>query len=377
MFGAFEEWATRQRCQRCQRCQRGHILGAFLHAAASPAQPRLQMWAGALGTTEVAYSDWQCCADIPNCAQSCKAVKQQSAGLVPNPMPIYTRTQRGHAAALNADSPLPRKLRTLLIAIDGYTDSSVYISSLSAFGDVQTLLESLLNAGLIEVGKGSGPNTTAAAASATRLPPPGVPAPPVLTQRASVPPQDTLPPDWAPQSQPIASAFAPRTPAPWQDSLAEWERTAVPGARGAGYQAQAQAQARTAASQTGVLSGFSPSRSPTWAPGGQVPSRFGPGADSRSPMAAAYGGGQPERRGSGLVNQTSHYQLKQAVSLMSDFVSAHLPMQSIEIVLELERLTSVEQLIASLSGYEALVGGQGEPARRHLAELRAVLSSHA
>jgi hypothetical protein len=282
-------------------------------------------------------------------------------------MPIYTRTQRGHAAALNADSPLPRKLRTLLIAIDGYTDSSTYISSLSAFGDVQTLLESLLNAGLIEVGRGTGPHNPAQAA---RVPPPGVPAPPVLTQRAGVLAQDTLPPDLA----------VTRPPVPWQDSLAHWERTAVPGGGGRGPADPG----RSAASQRRVQPGFTPSLSPTWAPGGQQPSGFGAGAgaaenraDFRAPAAAAYGGGLPERRGSSLLNQTSHYQLKQAVGLMSDFVSEHLPLQSIEIVLELERLTSVEQLIASLSGYEALIGSQGEAARRHLTELRAVLSSHA
>jgi hypothetical protein len=270
-------------------------------------------------------------------------------------MPIYNRTQRGHAAALNADSPLPRKLRTLLIAIDGYTDSSTYISSLSAFGDVQTLLESLLNAGLIEVGRGHAP---ANAKPAARKPPPGVPAPPVLTQRAGGSPQDTLPPERVPTSQ----------PAPWQDSLAEWERTA--------------------ARPPGGPPAFSPTSSRTWAPGGQLPSRFGmvdgraenrtdSRADFRAPLGAAYGGGLPERRGSGLLHHTSQYQLKQAVGLMSDFVSAHLPAQSIEIVLELERLTSVEQLMTSLPGYEALIGGQGEAARRHLMELRAVLSSNA
>jgi hypothetical protein len=293
-------------------------------------------------------------------------------------MPIYTRTQRGHAAALNADSPLPRKLRTLLIAIDGYTDSHTYISSLSAFGDVQTLLESLLNAGLIEVGRGHGPgNGPGNATAAARTPPPGVPAPPVLTQRASIPPQDTLPPDLTPTAPPL------RLPAPsWQDSIAQWERTAVPGARGAAQPGPG------AARQTSVLPGFSPSLSPTWAPGGQRPSGFGVDdgraenrannrGDFRAPTAAAYGGGLPDRRGSGLLNHTSGYQLKQAVSLMSDFVSTHLPMQAIEIVLELERLSSVEQLIASLSGYEALIGSQGEAARRHLTELRLVLSSHA
>ena len=59
---------------------------------------------------------------------------------------------------------------------------------------------------------------------------------------------------------------------------------------------------------------------------------------------------------------------------MSDFVSQHLPVDSLEIVLALEGLGSVEQVLASLKGYEALVAPVGEPARRHLAELRAALA---
>ena len=65
-------------------------------------------------------------------------------------MTIYTRTPQGQAAALNPNSALPRKLRTLLISIDGKTSIETYVSSLSSFGDVASLLESLLNAGLIE-----------------------------------------------------------------------------------------------------------------------------------------------------------------------------------------------------------------------------------
>ena len=57
---------------------------------------------------------------------------------------------------------------------------------------------------------------------------------------------------------------------------------------------------------------------------------------------------------------------------MSDFVSERLPADSLEIILTLEGLGSVEQVLASLKGYEALVLPVGEPARRHLAELRAV-----
>jgi hypothetical protein len=64
-------------------------------------------------------------------------------------MAIYARTEEGQWAAYNPESALPRKLKSLLKAIDGKTNDDVYTRSLSAFGDVHLLLESLLQANLI------------------------------------------------------------------------------------------------------------------------------------------------------------------------------------------------------------------------------------
>lgn len=66
-------------------------------------------------------------------------------------MTIYKRTTAGDDAALNSKSSLPRKLRTLLIAVDGRTATSTYVDSLSSFGDVGGLLNLLLEAELIEL----------------------------------------------------------------------------------------------------------------------------------------------------------------------------------------------------------------------------------
>lgn len=65
--------------------------------------------------------------------------------------------------------------------------------------------------------------------------------------------------------------------------------------------------------------------------------------------------------------------LNDAVLLMSDFVTMYMPSQSLELLLELETLTSSAELIASLPGYEAMVAGFGEPARQHIAELHTLL----
>ena len=72
---------------------------------------------------------------------------------------------------------------------------------------------------------------------------------------------------------------------------------------------------------------------------------------------------------------TADYQLRNAIRLMSDFVSQHMPLESLELVLTLEGLRSVEQVLTSLKGYEAMIAHLGEPARKHMAELRRVLSS--
>ena len=67
-------------------------------------------------------------------------------------MTIFVRTSLGNAAIRSNNDPgLTRRLRSLLIAIDGKADSRIYIASLSAniYGDVAGLLESLRSAGMI------------------------------------------------------------------------------------------------------------------------------------------------------------------------------------------------------------------------------------
>ena len=59
-------------------------------------------------------------------------------------MTIYIRTNLGNEAAQNPESPLSRKLRILLLAVDGRTSLEVYVKSLSSFGDVEALMDSLL-----------------------------------------------------------------------------------------------------------------------------------------------------------------------------------------------------------------------------------------
>jgi hypothetical protein len=286
-------------------------------------------------------------------------------------MTIYSRTIRGHAAALNADSALPRKLRTLLIAIDGKTTTDTYVNTLSAFGDVEALLQSLFEAGFIELQGGAARNVP----TLTRLADRPVDRPidrPAQARAAAAAPTASHGPD----TQPSAA------PPTWPDSLPAWERSmAEPLPQ---QPSRFSPPSAPSVYETGVYPGAGRQR--PWQPadtqtyGGPAPARGGMPAPYRSAASASSGAPNGAASTDGarqLVPTTAHHQLQQAIAAMSDFVSTHLPLESIEILLELERLSSVEQLMGSLKGYESLIAGIGEPARKHLAALRNTLSSQA
>jgi hypothetical protein len=77
-------------------------------------------------------------------------------------MTVYTKTIAGMEAIKNPQADLPRRLRTLLICIDGKSSLQAYTKNLTSFGDVAALMDSLREAGLIEV---VGPTDLASSAS--------------------------------------------------------------------------------------------------------------------------------------------------------------------------------------------------------------------
>ena len=227
-------------------------------------------------------------------------------------MTIYARTILGNEVALTADSPLPRKLRTLLIAIDGRTSLDVYIKSLSSFGDVEALMESLLQAGLIEVIPSRGP-----------------------VQKDAV-------------DKAAETFFAKQQRVAWSDT----DSTGGSTLQKSGL-ASKQSRFSMQDPVDDVQSWSKFQQSP-----GSAPARY-----------------TPPSAGSSGSTSIAQYQLRNAISLMSDFVTQHMPMESLELVLTLEGLTSVEQVISSLKGYQSLIEHVGQPAREHLASLRTLLAS--
>jgi hypothetical protein len=226
-------------------------------------------------------------------------------------MKLYKRTDAGNAAALDPKSPLPRKLRTLLISVDGRTRESIYISTLSSFGDVAALLESLLQQGYIQI---------------------------VQTD------------DDGPATRP---------------GRTEWAATDVPATDRQNPASAAPDMLASAFELAGIRNTNLPSDDvSSW-------DRFQPDPRFSSPAPTSFN--IPGLR-AGSPPSSAQYQLRSAVSLMSDFVTTHLPADSLEIVLTLESLSSVEQVIASLKGYQAMIAPAGAAATRHVEELRDMLS---
>ena len=64
-------------------------------------------------------------------------------------MTILIRTPRGNDALRNPHAPHSRRTKSLLMAIDGKSDASLYIAKLSSLGDVAAMLENLLSASLV------------------------------------------------------------------------------------------------------------------------------------------------------------------------------------------------------------------------------------
>jgi hypothetical protein len=120
---------------------------------------------------------------------------------------IYQRTPDGQWAAYSPESPLPRRLKIFLKAIDGKMTEEVYAKNLVAFGDVREVLKSLQESGLIEdilVARARAAGQTDGLSSAAISP---------IAPVAPATPVNTLNPGPSPVSNPVPAVFqqGPRT----------------------------------------------------------------------------------------------------------------------------------------------------------------------
>ena len=251
-------------------------------------------------------------------------------------MTVYIRTAAGTAAALNPLTKMPRQLRQLLVSIDGSTPTSSFAVRMAREDDIDVLLEALQRAGLIRQASPAGARHGDVAAS---------------LQLAT----------------PFSTSPALEAPQPANGSRDRVDRPSplpLPVA-GVGLQNHSSPAAQLPAAQANGSSKRTDAE-PEPAAAAVVPAL----------EADGFSGFGTETAPAGLrPTEAMSYELANVISLMSDFVTKHLPDRSVEIVLTLECLTSVGQVLSSLDDYRALVSPMGDAAQQHLAELQRMLKA--
>ena len=77
----------------------------------------------------------------------------------------------------------------------------------------------------------------------------------------------------------------------------------------------------------------------------------------------------------GLDSPAGHA-LAGALTDMANFVLTHMPDQSFQILKEIEEITSLEVLAATLGGYEQMVLGTGQLGADHIRSIKSILREH-
>jgi hypothetical protein len=238
-------------------------------------------------------------------------VLHENNGAVDPDTLIYERTAKGMAASRDPSSDLPRMMKTLLMAVDGKTTVGMFQKLLPNFGDVGALLDGLQANGLVTP-------RDAGSRAASKLP------------LRVVPLRDTAPPPPAPAAR--DSRLARPAPAPTPSRFtpeAGWRSTAA---------APSTLQQSDGAS-------FDPYRA--LVPNTLSGTRYAIAESSR---------------------------VRDARSLMTNFLFQYRADVAMEVTLTLERLETTEQMLSSLDDYKRLVASAGRAAVEHLAEVRRILA---
>ncbi len=227
-------------------------------------------------------------------------------------MTIYQRTPEGKWAAYSAESPLPRKLKILLKAINGTVTEDAYATNLSAFGDVRELLRSLVQAGLIEEANQRAnhavPNPAAIMVKLEQL-----------VRRFSQPQRD----------DPISLSLP--TPVPVVN-----ER---------------------------VFSPFPVVAEPVFLP---VPVVVESHIEHTPFEVVAVEAPDPS-----VAQRAVH----QAIEAMANFVLSYLPGSAFQLLPEIEALTTLDELAVLMDGYSQFAAEAGQAGRAHLTELNLLLAA--
>jgi hypothetical protein len=320
-------------------------------------------------------------------------------------MKVYKRTSEGQWAAFDEHSPLPRKLKILLKAINGKVAEDVYVQNLGSFGDVRALLSSLEQAGLIADRGQRARTSPAAAAPAT----PTVPPAAVAVAPAAVP---TPEPETAPA--PVGSVSqGTRRPSPvlWQtlpeltevsESTPEVPVVQPPVVAAAPMPTSPVSTLQLAAAAAAAAN--APVRRPDLVRAPPVLTEVHVASDASrlaqldamaalADLAELAGQSASVMHTSAASNILTHNALlaandepvsdavsqraavRHAVELMSNFVLEHMPRTASQVLPEIESLHSVEQWAELMDGYAVFIAPTGERGHNHIAQMRRMLDA--
>jgi hypothetical protein len=288
-------------------------------------------------------------------------------------MKVYKRTSEGQWAAFDEHSPLPRKLKILLKAINGKVPDDVYVKNLGSFGDVRALLMSLEQAGLI-ADKGRRSDKTATSTPSST---PEVTTPPALDSTVVIPQPHGLRrpsavawqalPELTEISMPTAlsaprvSAVEPVKPAPAVMQVRPEPARAPP--------VLTEVHASSDAAQLGEMDALAALADLAELAGQSAPAAHATQASNMLAHDALLAANdEPIADAAGQRGAVRH-----AVELMSNFVLDHMPRTASQVLPEIESLHSVEQWAELMDGYATFIIPTGERGVMHVQHVRRLL----
>jgi hypothetical protein len=231
---------------------------------------------------------------------------------------VPMRTLAGDKALKSPESSMPRKLRALLSAVDNRAKTQVYVTTLTAFGDVTSMFDALEEIGMVRFVADRNAGVEVERQNAQQVLSEDTSLEELLRQPVDAPPRAFQ--QQQPQFTPQPSQFAP---------------AAQP-------------------------SQFSAPPAPVFRP-------------SATPSAAnafrQFNQTGPESRGAG-----SGTNIEKIKTLMTDFVLNNFAADAMELTLAIDQIRTHSDLMASLSQYESIAAKTGKTGLAHLQAIKALLN---
>jgi hypothetical protein len=223
---------------------------------------------------------------------------------------VPVRTIAGDKALKSPESSMPRKLRALLSAVDNRAQTQVYVATLTAFGDVTSMFDALEEIGMVRFVADRN-----AGVDASRHTPQQA-----LSEDKSL--EELL-------SMPVAE------PAPvYQPPQPVFERR--------------------------QQSGVAPSPAPVFKP-----------APAASPASAFQ---QFNQSSSSQQSMATGQAVEKAKTLMTDFVMNNFAADAMELTLAIDQIRTYDDLVGSLTQYEAIAAKTGKTGLAHMQAIKALLT---